>query len=334
MNPLISVIVPAYNVRNYLPECLDSILAQTYRNLEIIVVDDGSTDGSGEMCDEYAAKDSRIKVIHQPKKNISVARNAGLDAAHGNYISFVDSDDFIHPSMLQTLKEGLEEHGADLSMISTVFLKSPERQTIYYTVPSSDGSIRVCTGRDLQMILMSDDYCRMGALWNKLYRRELVGSEKFEQTAAEDMVFNNRLFVRTQKAVLLSDALYYWRRREDSFSHIPIFLINQLKSHLMCHKELPVEDYSLRAMSLIRLYKNMLSNRYRSRTTPLWQHCRTTVKEVYKSTCKEFWRNPSIPFGKKVILLTFYHLPFTYTAFIRSMEVRAKWQQKRVKAIG
>lgn len=102
-SPLVSVIVPVYNVKPYLNEALDSVINQTYRNQEIILIDDGSTDGSGEICDEYATRDNRIKVIHQTNQGLSAARNAGLDIMHGSVISFLDSDDAFHPQMIEIM---------------------------------------------------------------------------------------------------------------------------------------------------------------------------------------------------------------------------------------
>ena len=102
-NPLISIIVPVYNVEEFLPKCIDSILAQTYENLEIILVEDGTKDNSGQICDAYAEKDSRIKVIHKENGGLSSARNAGMDVARGEYFGFVDSDDWIEPETYESL---------------------------------------------------------------------------------------------------------------------------------------------------------------------------------------------------------------------------------------
>ena len=113
-NPLISVIVPVYNVEKYLGKCVDSILAQTYENLEIILVEDGTKDNSGAICDAYAAKDSRIRVIHKENGGLSSARNAGMDIARGEYFGFVDSDDWIEPKMYETLLNLAEKYHADL----------------------------------------------------------------------------------------------------------------------------------------------------------------------------------------------------------------------------
>lgn len=115
---MISVIVPVYNVEEYLPTCIESILNQTYKDLEILLIDDGSTDNSGRICDEYAKRDNRCIVIHQPNKGVYNARNTGLEHVKGEYISFIDSDDYIHPQMLEILYETLQKEDYDFSMVA------------------------------------------------------------------------------------------------------------------------------------------------------------------------------------------------------------------------
>ena len=119
---LISVIVPVYNAAEYLPRCIESILCQTHRNLDILLIDDGSTDGCGEVCDSYAREDSRIRVIHQQNSGVSTARNAGLDAARGDWIGFVDADDWIEPEMYETLLRTAQTNGKLISVCG--FVKS------------------------------------------------------------------------------------------------------------------------------------------------------------------------------------------------------------------
>lgn len=114
---LISVIVPVYNVERYLRRCVDSILHQTYRNLEVLLVDDGSTDASGAICDEYAAQEERVTAVHQKNGGLSAARNAGLERAQGTYLCFVDSDDFLDSRMLETLCCDLQEKDADVAVV-------------------------------------------------------------------------------------------------------------------------------------------------------------------------------------------------------------------------
>ena len=116
MDEKISIIIPVYKVENYLEKCIDSILCQTYRNLEVILVDDGSPDKCGEICDRYAAKDNRVKVIHKKNAGVARARNDGIDIATGDYISFIDSDDWIAENAYEVLYNGLKEYNADCSV--------------------------------------------------------------------------------------------------------------------------------------------------------------------------------------------------------------------------
>ena len=117
---LVSVIIPAYNIEDYIGRCLDSVISQTYKNLEIIVVDDGSRDHTGEILDNYAKKDRRIKVIHKENGGVSSARNKGIEAAEGDYIGFIDGDDLIEPEMYKTLVDLLEEENADIKKMDTL----------------------------------------------------------------------------------------------------------------------------------------------------------------------------------------------------------------------
>ena len=130
MAPLISVIIPVYNVEKYLRRCLDSVVAQTYRNLEIICVDDGSVDESGKICDQYAVRDARIKVIHQENQGLSAARNRGLDAAEGAYIAFVDSDDYILEDMYKKMLDKLLNYNVDLCVCQWQYEFSDGRQVV------------------------------------------------------------------------------------------------------------------------------------------------------------------------------------------------------------
>ena len=115
MDPLVSIIVPVYNVKPYLNRCVDSLLGQSYQNMELLLVDDGSTDGSEALCDEYAAQDVRVRVLHKKNGGLSDARNAGVDAAKGEYLSFVDGDDWVSPYYIENLYRALEQAGADFS---------------------------------------------------------------------------------------------------------------------------------------------------------------------------------------------------------------------------
>ena len=170
--PLISVIVPVYKVENYLDCCVQSIVNQTYSNLEIILIDDGSPDASGAMCDAWAEKDSRIRVIHQQNAGGGAARNAGLDAAWGERIAFVDSDDYIAPDCYQYLHTLLEE-GADIAECD--FVETERNDAVFGT---DAGEISFYTPLEAMRCHIRDTAFRQ-LIWNKLYRRETVGDIRF-----------------------------------------------------------------------------------------------------------------------------------------------------------
>ena len=121
MNPLISFIIPVYNVEKYLAQCIESVLVQSHDNIEIILVDDGSTDKSGEICDNFSKTDNRVRVIHQENRGASAARNAGLGIAKGNYIAFIDSDDYVSPSMAEKLLDAISKTDSDLAMCNFAY---------------------------------------------------------------------------------------------------------------------------------------------------------------------------------------------------------------------
>ena len=169
---LISVIVPIYNVEMYLRRGIDSILLQDYENLEIILIDDGSPDGCPAICDEYAKQDNRIKVIHQKNGGLSVARNAGLDIAHGDYISFVDSDDSILPGMYSEMISIMEKNNLDLLSCDVQRIKNNG----FVPQVSGDGQLTIVTGQEALIDCLANDGA---AVWCKVYTRKAIGNVRF-----------------------------------------------------------------------------------------------------------------------------------------------------------
>ena len=211
MNDLISIIVPVYNVEKYIEKCVNSIINQTYRNIEIILVDDGSKDRSGEICDELKLKDNRIKIIHKQNGGLSDARNAGMKIANGNYIGFVDSDDYIKEDMFETLYELCKKYNSDISIVS------------YYEI-YHDKVIGVRDSKKLYELNKIDamkeiliDRAIQSYAWNKLFKRELFEQIEFPTNKNfEDIATTLLLFERADKVVLLEDPKYYYVRRDDS----------------------------------------------------------------------------------------------------------------------
>ena len=213
MNQTISVIVPVFNVAGYLPQCVDSILSQDYGNLEVILIDDGSTDGSGEICDRYAALDSRVRAIHQKNGGAAAAKNAGLRLATGEYLAFADSDDYLEPDAYGFLMKALLETGADAVQGSfrEVYRNRAEEQRI---------SEEILEGYDYLLRFPKDFSCAL--LWNKLYRRALFDGVFFEEGhKIDDEYFTYQGFLQPRKVVRADRIVYNYRKRASSVMSSP-----------------------------------------------------------------------------------------------------------------
>lgn len=213
MNQTISVIVPVFNVAGYLPQCVDSILSQNYGDLEVILIDDGSTDGSGEICDRYAALDSRVRVIHQKNGGAAAAKNAGLRLATGEYLAFADSDDYLEPGAYGFLMKVLLETGADAVQGSfrEVYRNRAEEQRI---------SEEILEGYDYLLRFPKDFSCAL--LWNKLYRRALFDGVFFEEGhKIDDEYFTYQGFLQPRKVVRADRIVYNYRKRASSVMSSP-----------------------------------------------------------------------------------------------------------------
>ena len=205
--PQISVIVPVYKVEKYLRECVDSILAQTYRDFELILVDDGSPDNCGAICDEYAAKDSRIRVIHQENQGLSGARNSGIDIARGEFITFVDSDDLVDCRYLEILMNA-GSGGADVTVC-----RYREFADGQLPSPWQGGWNQMSFGRTDALVKLYDGspWIPVNA-WGKLFRRELIGDQRFPLGRLhEDQAFTPYLLYRARGIVSCDAALYHYR---------------------------------------------------------------------------------------------------------------------------
>ena len=176
MNPVISIIVPVYKVEKQLNKCIESILNQTFKDYELILVDDGSPDNCGHICDEYEKKDSRIKVIHKKNGGLSDARNAGLDIALGKYIGFVDSDDIIHPQMYEKLYNCINK--SNLDIVQCKFKRFKSIEEININISDSELNFKEYNSQDAIIDLIDNNKINVNA-WNKLYKRELFQNERY-----------------------------------------------------------------------------------------------------------------------------------------------------------
>lgn len=232
---LISIVIPAYNIENYIGRCLDSVLCQTHENLEVIIVDDGSTDKTGSIIDYYANKDSRIKVIHKENEGVSKARNVGIDCATGDYIGFVDGDDTVEKDMFEFLLENALKYEADISHCGYKMI-FPSRVDYYYNTnciieqDCKQGINDLLTGAIVEP-----------GLWNKLYKSILFNQIRLNTNIKlnEDLLVNFYLFSKAKKSVFVDEAKYNYILRENSATTSKIN-VQKLKDYYMVIKEIMI----------------------------------------------------------------------------------------------
>lgn len=210
--PLISVITSVYNVERFVRQCLESVIAQTFRDWEFIVIDDGATDGSGAICDECAAADSRIKVIHKKNTGLSDSRNMGIEMASADIIGFVDSDDWIEPDMFEKMYHAITDTGADIAVCG-LFKDYPGKSIAKCPVKKT-----AVLDRDSALSLILEDKIVFSFVWDKFYRKEVI-TEKMPSVMYEDYATLPKWFANAKKVVLCSTPLYHYRQRQGSIEH-------------------------------------------------------------------------------------------------------------------
>lgn len=249
MKEKISVIIPVYNTKKYLEKCIQSVLNQTYQNLEIICIDDGSTDGSGDILDAFAKKDSRVKVIHKANVGVSAARNDGLRIATGAWIGFVDSDDYIAEEMYETMMRTNEGQGADIVACGYYFDNNGQCNVVENrkSVPT-----KVVNTRDFLLYIYQRDVYKAvgGYLWSRLFQKNLIVAETGELKVAfpeeygigEDIIFLARVLINSQKSLYIEKPLYYYVQRENSAVHDK-------------HKQLETLSWAKAYLHVLEVYK-------------------------------------------------------------------------------
>ncbi len=299
----ISIIIPVYKVEKYLARCLDSVIAQTFTDFEAILIDDCSPDNSGAICDEYAKKDSRIKVIHREKNGgASVARNLGLEKSQGEYIAFVDSDDYVVPEYLQMMITKLEQSEGDIVQCGFYHVvngvvdenQQAEDEKIYekeeaYGLLYGDGR------NDIFNFI----------LWNKLFKKDVIKGIQFvEGLRCEDVIFISEAVMATQKVFYCNQPIYYYCRHDDSV----MGLMQQdkrdmINSHILAYREVAISAEKssayIQTLSNARLaafYVSAIKNQMLKENKPL--------KAMFKEDKKRFafLKNKRIPLIKRIVL--------------------------------
>ena len=215
MGDLVSIVVPVYKTERYLRRCVDSIRRQDHPELEIILVDDGSPDNSGALCEELSREDGRIRVIHKTNGGLSSARNAGIEAARGDYICFVDSDDYVETDYVSTLFRLICEHDADLAKIN--YIEVDSNRTRSFLSKSKEIVYRDYAVEKAFLELKIDSVCVF------MYKKTLIGNTRFyEGKTSEDIPFNFELFKKARCFVFLPHIKYYYWHNPDSISNGPL----------------------------------------------------------------------------------------------------------------
>ena len=324
---LISVIVPVYNVEAYLERCVNSILRQTYQTLEIILVDDGSTDASAKMCDAFAKQDTRIKVVHKQNGGLSDARNAGLHAASGAYIGYVDSDDWIENDMYEKLYRACVTHDAQLCVCRYFqeYTNRTEGGGSAQTVPlSRDELLRIYIGGH-------DQYVIYNSVWSKLFRRELVKGVEFPKGRnSEDIVYTTKAFCKLERAVYLDECLYHYvLDREGS-------IMNVSRGERMFRDELPfwrehialigeLVSVDMADFALYHFWRRLLfyyidfKKAQKMGDTRAGDYAKKLVREIWrdKKEIRRVYQRPDVSRGDRARMKLFLISPSIYAAAVR-----------------
>lgn len=301
MNTKLSIIIPVYNNESYLRSTLQSVLGQTYSDFEVLVVDDGSTDSSLNICQEFARKDKRIRVIQKENGGVSSARNCGIEEAVGRYIAFVDGDDCIDPEMYDVMIAVLEETGADFVNCCVV------KEHGYTLQPYKKGDVEVSR---CPLEYLAKKECFIDSSLNKVYRRELIGNTRFDEdiSYSEDKLFVVKIILKTEKIALVPNTFYHYIQHENSLSWqdneavwTGNFQVHQqiYQRMLDMHITGPVLDSAFRgyALSIIALLRYAVKHRHKN------EYDQNLKK--YKATLKQFLRTTPMPLAKKIEYLTY-----------------------------
>lgn len=270
----VSIIVPVYQVKKYLSQCIESILNQTFTDFELILVDDGSTDGSEKMCDQYAKADDRILVIHKKNGGLSEARNRGIDAASGEYLLFVDSDDYIEPNMLECLYRNLLQVHADIAVCNFTYVFDSNKEKNY----STKLKYEIVSANDIYLHRKNEkNYGVWTVAWNKLYKKNIFENLRFRPGKYhEDEFLANELYRKSITLVTVPENLYFYRQRSGSImrqkdANKLLDIIEAYQDRMlqyMAINQVPDETYKLLIYSLEHLSackKNQLTSEQKKR---------------------------------------------------------------------
>lgn len=325
-DPKISVIIPVYNAISFIDRTIRSVRKQTFNQLEIILIDDGSNDGTHEKCEYYESIDHRIKVIHQENKGVAEARNIGLANASCEYIGFIDNDDWIHPKYFEILYNYLSNSNHKIAMchfniINNESFEPIDNVEMYFkpTVISSKELIKTLfRGQDDSPCEWQKPYFMV---WGKLYKREILKDINFKNIIGEDIEFNYHVYKRIKEAILIPNCLYLWIQHQNAQHKVQPG--RKIQSHLECYyslmKEIPNEAIEERAQARIRTFICLLSTKYNMKKYNNYKSYRpeliNIIPLIYKNEYFPFLKDSLIPVYLKFFITLFYSFPLSYHIF-------------------
>jgi glycosyltransferase involved in cell wall biosynthesis len=324
VNPKISIIVPIYNVEKYLSKCIDSILAQTFSDFELILVNDGSPDNCGEICDKYGEKDERIKVIHKENGGLSSARNAGIKMATGIYLGFIDSDDYIDEKMYEILYLNAVNHSSDVVVCD--FLKVSEGECLLNSKSELEIDVLHFTNKQaLEQLYISEKEQRVK--WviacNKLYKRSLFDHLEFKLNRLyEDEFIAHEILYKSSKVTLITKQLYYYVQRENSIVGSSftikkldrVYALKERADFFRGIKETDLHNQAQRQfMDVFFWYFHKTKFEILNAEKEL-----RDLKKVFNKNLFFLLKNPHISRRNKLALILFTLLPFAYFKLIKN----------------
>ena len=333
---LVSLIVPVYNVENYLQKAIDSASLQDYQNLEIILIDDGSTDQSGKICDLAAKKDNRIVVVHQKNKGLGPARNAGLEIAHGDYIAFLDSDDWMDTTMISELVDKLEAYQLDIVVCQLFYVDGKKADPVYINNMDKN-DFRVYQTKDALKLLI-DDYYVSSYAWNKLYRKTVFQNVTYPENKLpyEDIATTYKTFMNASLVGVYNKPLYYYYRRIGSIIHTDDeqkqLLSEYYKKKAILERQKNIENrfpeltehvFNRSEAAVIYLYNEALLSPDNI-SKELKEKCLEESKRFLKSNINKIYENSFSSKKHKIRVMLLLYFPLLYKLTLKEMVKRRK----------
>ena len=325
---IVSIIVPVYKVENEIDRCIQSILNQTYTSIEIILVDDGSPDKCPEICDAYAKQDKRIKVIHKENGGLSDARNVGLDVAKGEYIAFIDSDDWVEDSFIEQLLTNLISTNSDISICGYTLVNENNQKRHY----SAQKDLELLENEEALRELFTQE--KFGCMvWQKLYRKELFKDIRFPVNKLyEDVAVSLPLFIKSKQCVISNKELYFYFQRNSSIVNSRFnknkldmleFIQNMIDySHANEHKF----DNETEAFYLKAVLMNILQS-YKDNSSKEAKECAKYLKGELKKHKKYIWGNKYLERRRKVVIYAIMmNFPARILVEIWEARMKAKYE--------